>query len=110
MDNDHSCLKKSVTTTPTTVHKKDPEFYLLRFFFSWLSPDIIRRSFQHTTQCAHLLTGTTFNTPFKSSNPTLNGTNCNEPVACDIVYADMHAIDDGFYIAIFFNGTDTQLT
>ena len=32
------------------------------------------------------------------------------PVACDIVYADVPAIDDGSDIAVIFVGTDTQVT
>jgi hypothetical protein len=47
---------------------------------------------------------------FKSPNPTLNVTRRNEPVACDIIYADVPAIDDGSIAAVLFVGTDTQVT
>jgi hypothetical protein len=47
---------------------------------------------------------------FKSPNPALNVTRRNEPVACDIVYANVPAIDDGSIAAVIFVGTDTQVT
>ena len=47
---------------------------------------------------------------FKSLNPALNVTERNEPVACDIVYADVPAINDGSVAAVIFVGIDTQVT
>ena len=35
---------------------------------------------------------------------------CNDPVACDIVYADTPAIHDGSNSAVIFVGVDTQVT
>jgi hypothetical protein len=64
----------------------------------------------HTTQYARLPTGTTLKRAFKSPNPALNVTRCNEPVACDIVYAIVPDIDDGSIAAVIFVGTDTQVT
>ena len=64
----------------------------------------------HTTQYARLPTGTTLKRTFKSPHPALNVTRRNEPVACDIVYADVPAIDDGSIAAVIFVGTDTQVT
>lgn len=93
-----------------TIHKKDPEFAQLRPLFGWLSPDLIKKTFMHTTQYARLPTGTTLKRTFKSPHPALNVTRRNEPVACDIVYADVPAIDDGSLAAVLFVGTDTQVT
>jgi hypothetical protein len=75
-----------------------------------LSPDIIKKTFIHTTQYARLPTGTTLKRAFKSPNPALNVTRCNEPVACDIVYADVPATDYGSIAAVIYVGTDTQVT
>ena len=107
---DKSSVLPPSTRGPTTIHKKDPDFSLLRPFFGWLSPDIIRKTFQHTTQYARLPTGTTLKRAFRSPNPALNVTRRNEAVACDIVYADVPAIDDGSDTAVIFVGTDTQVT
>jgi hypothetical protein len=64
----------------------------------------------HTTQYAWLPTGTTLKCTFKSPNPARNVTRRNEPVACDIVYCDVSAIDDGSIAAVLLVGTDTQIT
>jgi len=40
----------------------------------------------------------------------LNVARRNEPVACDIVYADVPAVDDGSTAAVIFVGTETQVT
>jgi hypothetical protein len=69
-----------------------------------------QENLMHITQYARLPTGTTLKRAFKSPNPALKVTRCNEPVACDIVYADVPAIDDGSIAAVNFIGTDTQVT
>jgi hypothetical protein len=87
-------------TALPTLFKKDPDFIQLRPLFGWLSPDLINKTFMHTTQYTRLLTGTTLKCAFKSPNPAINVTHCNEPVACDIVYANVPAIDDGSIAAV----------
>jgi hypothetical protein len=62
-----------VQLDPRKLNHKPPDYSLLRPFFGWLSPDIIKDTFQHTTQ----------------SNLALNVTRRNEAVACDIVYSDV---------------------
>jgi hypothetical protein len=64
----------------------------------------------HTTQYVRLPTGTTLKRAFKSPNPALNVTRRNEPIACDIVYSDTPAIDDGSTTAVIFVDLDTQVT
>ena len=100
----------SLKLDPRTVAHKPPDFSLLRPFFGWLSPDIIKQTFAHTTQYARLPSGTLLKRTFKSSNPALNVTRRNEPVACDIVYSDVPAIDNGSTAAVIFTGLDTQVT
>ena len=99
-----------IACSSRTINKKDPDFIQLRPLFGWLSPDIIKKTFMHTTQYARLPTGTVLKRAFKSPNPALNVTRRNESVACDIVYADTPAIDDGALAAVIFVGTDTQVT
>jgi hypothetical protein len=94
----------------TLFSRRTPFFFQLRRLCGWLYPDLIEKTFMHTSQYARLPTGTTLSRAFKSPNPALNVTRCNEPVACDIVYANVPAIDDGSIAAVIFVGTDTQVT
>jgi hypothetical protein len=105
-----SVIDPAVNCSSPTINKKDPDFLQLRPLFGWLSPDTIKKTFMHTTQYARLPTGTVLKRTFKSPHPALNVTRRNEPVACDIVYADTPAIDDGSIAAVIFVGTDTQVT
>jgi hypothetical protein len=105
-----STLDPSVECDAHILSKKDPDFVQLRPLLGWLSPHIIKKNFTHTTQYARLPTGTTLKRTFKSPNPALNITRRHEPVACDIVYSDVPAIDDGSIAAVLFDGTDTQVT
>ena len=95
---------------PKVVSKKLPDFQKLRPFFGWISPDIIKSTFEHTTQYARLPTGTILKKAFKSPNPALNVHRRNEPVACDIVYSDVPAIHNGSIAAVIFVGLTTQVT
>ena len=99
-----------VKLDPRTVAHKPPDFSLLRPFFGWLSTDIIKQTFSRTTQYARLPSGTLLKRTFKSSNPALNVTRRNESVACDIVYSDEPAVDNGSTAAVIFTGLDTQAT
>jgi hypothetical protein len=93
-----------------TINKKAPDYNKLRPFFGWLDADIIKNTFEHTTQSTRLPAGTTLRPAFPSPNPALNVVCPNEAVACDIVYSDVPAIDDGSTVAVLFVGTDTQVT
>jgi hypothetical protein len=92
------------------VIKKNPDFAKLRPLFGWLQPDVIKKTFESTTQYARLPTGTVLKQAFKSPNPALNVVRRQEPVACDIVYADVSAIDDGSIAAVLYVGKDSQVT
>jgi hypothetical protein len=95
---------------PKHIHKRSPDYGTLRPFFGWLSPDIIQKTFENTTQYARIPSGTLLKRTFKSPNPALNVTRRNEAVACDIVYADTPAIHDGSTSAVIFVGVETQVT
>jgi hypothetical protein len=103
-------VSSPATTSAISILKKDLDFALLRPLFGWLPPDIIKKTFQHTTQYARLPTGTTLKHTFKSPNLALNVTHHNKSVACDIVYADVPAVDDGSIAAVIFVGIDSQVT
>ena len=99
-----------VKLDPRTIAYKPPDYNILRPLFGWLSTDIIKQTFEHTTQYARLPHGTQLKRVFRSSNPALNVVRRNESVACDIVYADTPAVDNGAQIATIFTGLDTQVT
>jgi hypothetical protein len=96
-----STLDPSAECDAHILSEKDPDF-VQRPLFGWLSPDLIKKTFTHTTQYARLPSGTTLKRTFKSPNPALNVTRRNEPVACDIVYSNVPAIDDGSIAAVLF--------
>jgi hypothetical protein len=87
-----------------------PDFLSLRPMFSWLSTDIIQKTFQHTTQYTRLPTATMLKKAFKSPNPALNIYRHNKDVSCDIVYSDVPAIFEGSTAAVIFVGTSTKVT
>ena len=99
-----------IDVTPKVVSKRNPDFAALRPFFGWLSPTIIQKTIENTTQYARLPCGTLLKRTFKSPNPALNVTRRSESVACDIVYADTPAVHDGSTSAVVFVGVDTQVT
>ena len=96
---------------PHITSHKPPDYAKLRPLFGWLPTETIKKTFEQTTQYARLPSGTTLlKRSFKSSNPAMNVPRRNESVACDIVYADVPAIDDGSTAAVLFTGYDTQVT
>jgi hypothetical protein len=100
----------TANSTPRDVSKKDPDYNFLRPKFGWLPTEIIKDTFSKTTRYARLPTGTHLKRAFKSGNPALNVHCRNESVACDYVYADTPAIDDGATAAVLFVGTETLVT
>jgi hypothetical protein len=98
----------SVPSATKEIFKKDPDASL-RNLFGWFSSDIIKKNFQHITHYARLPTGNTLKTSFNSQSPAHNVPLRNETFACDIVYSDVPAIDDGSISAVIFAGTDTQV-
>ena len=107
-DDDHILPLQSPGPVLTTIQA--PDYAKLRPFFGWLSADCIQKTFAQTTQYARLPTGTLLKRAYKSANPAMNVLRRNEAVACDIVYADVPAVDDGSTAAVIFAGIDTQVT
>jgi hypothetical protein len=100
----------AITVDAPQVSRKEPDYERLRPRFGWLSTEIIKRTFQLTTQYAHLPVGTLLKRRYKSPNPALNVFRRNEALACDVVYSDTPAIDNGAKLAVIFVGLDTQVT
>jgi hypothetical protein len=45
---------------PKVISKHEPDYNKLRPFFGWISPEIIKKTFEHTTQYAWLPAGRLF--------------------------------------------------
>jgi len=89
------------------VTTKEPDFEALHPCFAWAPADIVKCTFEATTQYAW----NTYNLPFckhyRSHFPALNVDHRCEAVATDTVYSDTPAIDDGATCAQVFVGRDT---
>ncbi|GAX21182.1 hypothetical protein FisN_14Hu395 [Fistulifera solaris] len=103
---------KALPVTPRTIQRQDPDLGRLRPYFGWISNDLIKKTLENTTQYARLpLPGSTLlKRAFKSSNQAHNVHRHSEAVACDIVYANTPAIDNGSKSAVIFVGYDTMVT
>ena len=110
IDGDADEANSVPTIIPRVTTKREPDYASLRPLFGWLSPDIIKKTFENTTQYARIPTGTLLKKTFKSPNPALNVARRNEAVACDIVYSDTPAVNDGSTAAVMFVGLDSQVT
>jgi hypothetical protein len=95
---------------PKVTLKHDPDYKQLHPFFGWLASDIIKTTFEHTTQFVHSPAGTTLKKAFKSPNLILNVYHYNGDIACDIVYSDAPAVCDGATAAVIFVGANTQVS
>jgi hypothetical protein len=56
----------SIINNPKTINKKLPDYNKLRPLFGWLDADIIKNTFEHTTQYARLPTVTSLRRAFRS--------------------------------------------
>ena len=78
--------------------------------FGWLPADVIKQTFEVTTQYARLPMSTLLKKQYKSPFPTLNVHRRDEPVAMDTIYSDTLAIDSGVTIAQVFVGVGSLAT
>jgi hypothetical protein len=70
--------------------------------FVWLPTDIIKRTFEVTTQYARMPLNTILRKRFKSPNPAVNIRRRDEPVAMDTIQSNVPAVDGGEkYVQIF---------
>ena len=86
------------------VSNREPNFAALRPLFGYLPTDVIKKTFQHTTQYARIPMSTVLKKRYKAANPALNIPQRDEPVATDTVYADTPAVDSGATSAQMFVG------
>jgi hypothetical protein len=102
--------ERDITAAPRTVNRKPPDYTSLRPLFGWLPVDIIKKTFEVTTQYARLPMSTHLKKAFRSPFPAANVHRRNEPVATDKIVSDTPAIYSGATDAQVFVGTETLLT
>ena len=90
-----------------TPSKIDYESY--RSKLAWLPVDVIKNTFERTTQFYRMPMGTYLKKRYKSPFPACNVHRRDEPVATDTVYSDTPAIDSGITAAQFFVGTESMV-
>lgn len=74
---------------PEITRPTDRDYESLCSRFAWLPVNIIKCTFEVTTQYARLPHTTILKKRFKSPNLALNVHHCNEPVATDTIYWDV---------------------
>ena len=102
------CDAETVEAAPKFIKTSEPDYGQLRPRFGWMSRDIIKKTFEATTQLARMPMSTILKKRYKSPNPGLNVRPRDEPVATDGIYSDTPAIDSGVTSAQLFVGTTTN--
>jgi len=92
-----------------TVKQQEPDYNLYRPCLLWASANVIKRTFEATTQYARNSYRIPFQKHHNACNPALNIARRNEAVAADIVYADVPAVDDGSTAAVAFFGRSSYV-
>ena len=72
--------------------------------------DIVKQTWESTTQYARITMSTILKKHYKSPNPALDVEHQAEPVATDTIYSDTPAVDSGAISAQVFVGTKSYVT
>jgi hypothetical protein len=95
---------------PRAVSEAPRDYDALRPRFAWLPTNIIKKTFDITTQYARMPLNTILRKCFKSPNPAVNIRRRDEPMATDTIQSDDPAIDGGEKYAQIFVGTKSLVT
>ncbi len=95
---------------PRKTSETPRDYDALRPCFAWLPTDIIKKTFEVTTQYARMPLNTVLHKFFKSPNPAVNVRQCYELVATDTIQSNVPAIDGGEKYAQLFVGTKSLIT
>jgi hypothetical protein len=85
------------------------DFERLRPNFLFQSDEVIRKTFQNSTQMARIPMSSHLRTWYKAPNPALNIPRCHEDLLSDCIYSDVPAIDGGETCAQVFFGRHTHV-
>ena len=105
----YSVFNHAQQVTPRLTRQL-PDFEALRPQLAYQPLDIVRKTFENTTQLACLSEGTVLKKHYKSPNPALNVERRNEGIATDTIFADVNALGRGIKEAQLFVGVDTLVT
>jgi hypothetical protein len=92
------------------VKHKEPNYEELKPKFGWLSADVIKKTYDATTQYARIPLSTLLTKHFKSPHPALNVPRRQEPLATDTIFSDTPAVDSGVTKAQFYIGTKSLVS
>jgi hypothetical protein len=95
---------------PCKISEAPRDYDALHPRFAWLPTNIIKKTFEVTTQYARMPLNTVLCKRFKSPNPAVNVRRCDEPIATDTIQSDVPAIDGGEKYAQIFVGTKSLVT
>jgi hypothetical protein len=95
---------------PCKISETPRDYDALRPRFAWLPTDIIKKTFEVTTQYARMPLNTILRKHFKSPNPAVNVRRRDEPVATDTIQSNVPAIDGGEKYAQIFVGMKSLIT
>jgi len=104
---DQPCLYKSHAHE---VSKHPPDYLSLKPMFEWLHADLIKQTFEVTTQYTCLPLSTLLKKQYKSPFPALNVHRRDKPVATNAIYLDAPAVDSGATITQVFVGVESLVT
>ena len=84
------------TSKHIKVTRNKPDYETMWSLCGWLPIDIIKKTFQLTTQYTRTPTSVIFKKHYTSLFPAMNVTQVDDPIATYIVYVYTPAVDDGF--------------
>jgi hypothetical protein len=83
------------TPNPCVIKPSKVDYAALHPYFGWLPTSVVEKTFKVMTQYARMPMSTILKKWYKCPFPALNIFHCDEPVATDMVYSDIPAIDSG---------------
>jgi len=98
---------KIIAHGPKRMDKKDIDFEKYKGHFIWAPINIIKKTFENTTQYARMPMSDVLRKAYRSPNPALNVARREEAVATDRVFSDTPAVDNGATEAALFVGRDS---
>jgi hypothetical protein len=93
---------------PTQTKPTPRDYNVLRPLFGWLNENIIKATFQRSTQHARMPNSETLKVHHKSPNPALNIPRRDEDLATDTIFSDTPAVDGGQTCAQIYFGTTSH--
>jgi hypothetical protein len=92
-----------------TVDKLTPDYDKLHPNFLYKSDNVIKHTFDRSTQMARIPMSTHLRASYRAPNPAMNIPRRNKDILTDYVYSDVSAIDDGSTGAQVFFGRTTHV-